>query len=163
MNKSMNNNKKSNGRIFQINISDGGVPKKSIDTCTLTNDGIVGDRQNNKKVHGGPDRALCLYSLEVLLQLENEGHPIFPGALGENLLITGIDWDLAVPGTRIRIGDNVLVEVTSYTSPCKAIGKYFVDETYDRISANTHKGWSRVYAKVLQAGEIKIGDVVQIN
>ena len=163
MKKSENNNKKSNGRVFQINISSGGVPKKSVNECLVTTSEIAGDRQNNVKVHGGPERALCLYSLELLLKLESEGHPVFPGALGENLTVTGIDWDLAVPGSRIRIGDNVLIQVTSYTSPCKAVRKYFKDEENDRISDKAHKGWSRVYAKVLQAGDTKIGDVVLID
>jgi len=163
MNQLTNNKEISSGRLFQINISGGGVPKKSVDVCVVTNLGIVGDRQNNKKVHGGPQRALCLYSLELLLKLESEGHPVFPGALGENLTVTGIDWDLAVPGSRIRIGDNVLIQVTSYTSPCKAVRKYFKDEENDRISDKAHKGWSRVYAKVLQAGDTKIGDVVLID
>lgn len=163
MNKSKKNNTKSFGRVFQINISPGGVPKKSVDNCSVSNFGIVGDSQKNKKVHGGLERALCLYSLELLLKLESEGHPVFPGALGENLTITGIDWDLVVPGTRVRIGDEVFIQVTSFTTPCKAIAKYFFKEGNDRISDKSHKGWSRVYAKVLQVGDIKIGDVVLIE
>ena len=37
--------------------------------------------------HGGPERALCLFSLERILELQAEGHPIFPGAAGENITI----------------------------------------------------------------------------
>jgi MOSC domain-containing protein YiiM len=163
MNESRKYNKKSFGRVFQINISAGGVPKKSVDDCRVTSNGIVRDSQNNKKDHGGSERALCLYSLELLHKLESEGHPVFPGALGENLTITGIDWNLVLPGTRIRIGENVLIQVTSFTTPCKALEKYFYKEEIERISDNTHQGWARVYAQVLLAGVINIGDVVLIE
>ena len=62
-------------RVFQINISDGGVPKLPVQSVEVTADGLAGDRQRNLKYHGGPDRAVCLYSLERLLALQDQGHP----------------------------------------------------------------------------------------
>ncbi len=73
------------GRIFQINVSNGGVPKFARQQAELTPLGLVGDRQEETDVHGGPERALCLFSLERILALQAEAHPIFPGAIGENL------------------------------------------------------------------------------
>ena len=62
------------GRVVQISVSDGGVPKQPVATAHVTAAGIVGDRQRNLKYHGGPDRALCLWSLEVIKALQQENH-----------------------------------------------------------------------------------------
>ena len=51
--------------IFQINRSDGGVPKGPIREGQVTSLGLEGDRHNDTVHHGGPERALCLYSDEV--------------------------------------------------------------------------------------------------
>lgn len=66
------------GRVAQINVSPGGVPKLPVASAQVTAQGLVGDRQKNLKYHGGPDRALCLWSLEVIETLLAEGHPIAP-------------------------------------------------------------------------------------
>ena len=84
-------------RIFQINISDGGVPKLPVGHAVIDFSGAQGDRQRNLKHHGGPDRALCLFSLERILALQQEGHAIVPGATGENLTVVGLDWNTARP------------------------------------------------------------------
>ena len=62
--------------------------------------GLEGDRHRNRKLHGGPDRALCLFSLERIEALQAEGHPIEPGTLGENLTLA--DWTgRGPPGRRL--------------------------------------------------------------
>lgn len=86
------------GRVEQINASDGGVPKRPLPDGEVTAGGLRGDRQRNLQFHGGPDRAVVLYSLERIHSLQEEGHPITPGAIGENLTVSGLDWDLVVPG-----------------------------------------------------------------
>src|SRR5437660_8273239 len=75
------------GRIFQLNMSPGGVPKLAVREAMLTTTGLMGDVQKFTDIHGGPERALCLFSLERILELQAEGHPIFPGAAGENITI----------------------------------------------------------------------------
>jgi MOSC domain-containing protein YiiM len=150
------------GHIFQISISDGGVPKRAFPKAELGELGLVGDVQRHIKVHGGPERALCLYSLEKILALQKEGHPVFPGAVGENLTLTGLDWDQLTPGRQLRLGSEVLVEITSYTVPCNHIAPYFKGEDKDRISQKRNPGWSRVYAKVLTPGVLRIGDRVDV-
>ncbi len=65
-------------RVFQINISDGGVPKLPVQSVEVTADGLAGDRQRNLKYHGGPDRAVCLYSLDRLLALQDGWTPRLP-------------------------------------------------------------------------------------
>lgn len=57
------------GRIFQINVSKGGVPKLAVRSSEVTPQGVAGDQHREVEIHGGPDRAVCLYSLEKLLDL----------------------------------------------------------------------------------------------
>ena len=148
------------GRIFQINLSDGGLPKLACHLAEVVKLGLVGDRQEETDVHGGPDRALCLYSLERILTLQAEAHPIFPGAMGENLTLSGVAWELMVPGARLRMGGTVIVELTRYTTPCNNLIPYFIDGDYSRVAQKRYPGWSRLYARVLQVGRVQVGDRV---
>ena len=104
-----------------------------------------------------------MYSLERIRALQSEGHPIDVGTAGENVTVEGIDWDLVVPGARISLGDEVLLEVTDYTSPCKTIRESFIDGRFVRISQKLYPGWSRVYTRVLSEGEISSGDSVAVS
>lgn len=154
--------KKTFAHIFQINVSSGGVPKHGIDEAHLAELGVEEDAHHNTKVHGGPDRALCLYSLEMILALQEERHPVFPGAMGENLTIAGLDWERLEPGMRLRLGDQVSIEITGYTRPCRKITPYFADQDPDRVSQERHPGWSRLYAKVIYPGQVRVGDRVEL-
>jgi len=146
------------GRIVQINISDGGVPKRSIAQAEVTVAGVVGDRQRNLKYHGGFDRALCLWSLEVIETLQQAGHPIAPGSAGENLTLVGLDWATLVPGHQLQLGDAVQIEVTDYAAPCRQNIRWFSDRRFSRISQNHYPGSSRLYARVLREGALQVGD-----
>ncbi|MCK5377848.1 MAG: MOSC domain-containing protein [Acidobacteria bacterium] len=150
-------------RLFQINISDGGVPKLPIMRVAVDFSGAKGDRQRNLRFHGGPDRALCLYSLERILALQGEGHSIVPGATGENLTLAGLDWDRVQPGLRLTIGEMLNIEITDYTKPCRDIASSFANGAIKRIFQERYPGWSRVYAKVIQPGEITVGDSVRLE
>jgi len=150
------------GRIFQINSSRGGVPKLAQAEGEVTALGLTGDGHNHPEIHGGPDAALCLFSLERILALQEEGHPIFPGSTGENLTLFGLDWEQIVPGVKLRLGSEVLVQVTQYTTPCKNIRASFMDGNSNRIHAQKYPGWARVYARVLQPGRVRAGDAVEV-
>jgi MOSC domain-containing protein YiiM len=150
------------GVLVSINMSGGGVPKRRVDDAKVSRLGLLGDAQDDKKNHGGPERAVCVYSLERIHALQQEGHPIDVGTAGENVTLEGIDWDLVVPGARIKLGEEVVLEVASFTSPCKTIKESFIDEEFIRISQKLHPGWSRVYARVLSEGEIRFGDHVEL-
>lgn len=147
--------------IQQVNVSNGGVPKRAVPDAMVTRDGLAGDWQTNRKYHGGPDRAVCLLSAELIAQLANEGHPIAPGTTGENLTVSGLDWPSLVPGVRLSVGDAEL-EIVSYAAPCKTIKASFADERFERISQKTHPGESRVYARVLREGRVRTGDPVRV-
>lgn len=123
---------------------------------------MAGDCQRNLKYHGGPDRALCLYSLERIEALAAEGHPIGVGSTGENVTLAGMDWRAVTPGVRLALGGDVVIEVTDYTKPCRTIQGSFAGRRSGRISQKTHPGWSRVYARVLAAGIVRVGDPVRV-
>lgn len=145
--------------IAQLSRSAGGVPKHAVMSATVTPLGLAGDVQKHKKIHGGPERALCLFSLEVIERLRAEGHPIAPGTTGENITIRGLDWAAIYPGDRLALGERVLVQITELTDPCKQIRRSFVDGFFRRILA---QGDSRLYARVLATGELFVGDPVRL-
>jgi MOSC domain-containing protein YiiM len=149
--------------VHQVSVSDGGVPNRPVFEAKVSVSGVEGDRQRNLKVHGGPDRAVCLYSLELLERLQDEGHPIDAGSSGENLTITGLDWELMRPGTVLSVGPEVRLEVMSYTMPCQTNACWFREGEYQRISQKKNPGWSRVYAKVLREGVVRPGDAVEVK
>ena len=150
------------GSVAAINLSNGGVPKRRVSGAQVFRSGLENDAQDDKKHHGGPERAVCLYSLERIRSLQTEGHPIDIGTAGENVTIEGIDWDRIAPGATIKIGDEVLLEVASFTNPCKTIRASFIGGEFIRIAQRLHPGWSRVYARVLREGQIGFGDPVEV-
>ena len=148
------------GAIHQLNRSHGGVPKLPVARARVGSGGLEGDRQRDLRYHGGPLRALCLYSLELIRTLREEGHSISPGSIGENVTVSGVPWDRVVPGARLLLGADVEIEITSYTAPCSNIADSFRDGRFVRVSQKVHPGWSRVYARVLREGELAAGDPV---
>jgi len=149
--------------LHQISVSDGGVPKLPVPEARITVEGVVGDRQRNREVHGGVEQAVCLFSLEVIEALQAEGHSIKPGSSGENLTIAGLDWVQLKPGDRLRIGEAVRLEIVNHTAPCKHNARWFVDGDFSRISQKLHPGWSRFYARVLTEGIVRTGDAVMVE
>jgi len=150
------------GRIVQISVSPGGVPKTAVPAARVGELGLEGDAHRDREHHGGPERAVCLYAIELIRTLRAEGHAVVPGALGENVTVEGVDWVAVVPGARLALGDEVLLEVTRYTSPCTGITAAFRDGAYARVSQKRHPGWSRVYTRVLTPGAIRLGDAVRL-
>ena len=149
------------GRIHQVNISMGGVPKLPVSSAVVTSEGIQGDYHNDRN-HGGPLAALCLYTLEQIERLQAEGHPIYPGSVGENITLAGIEQSALVPGARLLLGDAVEIELTSYTTPCKNITRSFADGDFTRIAQKLHPGESRVYARVLRGGTLHPAELVRL-
>jgi MOSC domain-containing protein YiiM len=149
------------GRVVGLQRSGGGVPKMGVERTRVLLTGMEGDWQRDRRHHGGPDRALCLYSMDLIDALAAEGHPIAPGTVGENVTLAGIDWRMMQPGVRLTIG-TVEVELTDFAAPCRTIRGSFVDERFKRISEKLYPGWSRVYARVLREGAIAVGDAVRV-
>ncbi len=149
------------GTVVSLNVSRGGVPKNPLSDVMVTLLGLETDAHNYRG-HGGPDRAVCIYSVEHIRALQDEGHPIGIGTTGENVTVEGLDWNLMVPGSQVKIGD-IQLEITSYTRPCKTIRESFTGGRFGRISQKAHPGWSRVYARVITEGRIRSGDPVEVT
>ena len=149
------------GVVTSLNRSDGGVPKLAVDRVRVTVNGMEGDRQRNLKHHGGPDRALCLYSADLIEALRNEGHSVGPGSIGENVTIAGLDWQLLQPGVAMTIGP-IQIELTAFANPCRNIGPSFKWRRSSRVSPRTHPGEARLYARVQTEGIVTVGDPVSI-
>ncbi len=150
------------GRVVQLNVSGGGVPKTPVPAGRIDDDGLSGDRQGERRIHGRPYQALSLWSAEVIEALRAEGHGVYPGAAGENVTLAGIDWPTIRPGVRVQVGE-ALVEVSGYATPCAKNTRWFVDGAIDRIDQRRHPGWSRAYAWVLRSGAVAPGDAALVE
>jgi len=150
------------GRIVQLSVSNGGVPKRAVPMARITPLGLEGDAHRDGEHHGGPERAVCLFAMEAIRELQAEGHPLVPGALGENVTLEGLDWSAVQPGTRLQLGDEVVLEVTRYTTPCFNIRPAFRGGDYSLVSQKRHPGRSRVYARVVATGMLHGGDPARL-
>ena len=150
------------GRIFQLNCSTGGVPKTAVLEARLTLTGLESDKQAHMRFHGGPERALCLYALERIRELQAEGHPIYPGSTGENITVENLDWSRLKLGDALALGDKVIIQISSYTVPCKQIAASFLNRDFNRINEKMHAGWARLYARVLKTGVLRVKQEVRV-
>jgi MOSC domain-containing protein YiiM/GNAT superfamily N-acetyltransferase len=150
------------GRVLQVNISGGGVPKVPVERAWVSTLGLRGDEHDEKTVHGGPHQAVCLFGIEAIERLQSDGHPLEPGSVGENLTTTGVEWSLLPVGTRARIGERLEIELASAAMPCKTQTRNFKDGRFSRMSIALHPSDSRMYARVLTEGEVREGDPIAI-
>ncbi len=148
--------------VAQVNVSAGGVPKRPVPSAFVTRLGLRGDEHRDRTVHGGPFRAVCLYSMEAIERVRSEGHPIAPGSVGENLTLRGLELSSLQPGDRLAIGDGPVLEVTTPADPCDTIRGSFLDGKIGRISIRTHPLDARLYARVLVEGTVHAGDPVSV-
>lgn len=157
------------GIIVQVSVSPGGVPKVPVEEAFLTPAGLEGDACAHPEVHGGPRQAVLLVCGEVIEELTARGYPLFPGALGENLTIRGINRRLLRPGQRYRAG-RALIELTRPRAPCSALDVYgpgLQTELYDsevRVGDWRSRRWgmSGFYASVAQPGLIRRHDTISL-
>lgn len=150
------------GTVAQLSRSGGGVPKTPVDRVRIDRGGLEGDVQGNRKHHGRPWQAVCLWSAEVVEGLQADGHPIGFGSAGENVTVRGLDWALVTPGALLLVG-SALLAVSSYAIPCAKNARWFRDGQFRRLSHEAAPGASRVYATVLVEGLAAAGDAVVLE
>ena len=151
----------STGLVMSVNVSPGGVPKRPIGASHIRRTGVDGDRQADRKHHGGPLQTVCLYAVEAIEALASEGHHVFPGAFGENLTLAGIDWHGLRTGDRLRLGESgPLLELTDYATPCSQQAQWFTDGGIARISERRNPELARWYGRVVEEGPVAPGDAV---
>jgi len=154
------------GIVRQISRSNGGVPKYAISGAVKVEaQGVAGDRHNNPRIHGGPDKAVLLISAEFVEELSAKGYPVVYGSLGENLTVSGMDPQSWRSGQRYSVGDEVIVELTKLRQPCLNLDVYgpsIKAELYDSLCKSgdyTSPCWARggFYARVLKPGLVIAG------
>lgn len=171
------------GCLQRIGISDGGAPKAAVGSAEVGPRGLRGDRQAVREHHGRPFQAVSVYSADLIDALATEGHPITPGAVGENLLLSGVDWASLRPGARLVVGGHdahgdiaqggtgaatggstrpVVLELNAWAPPCRTIARAFTDGRFDRIDRDKHPGWARAYAWVIDGGTVAVGSTVHV-
>jgi MOSC domain-containing protein YiiM len=157
------------GRILQINISPGGIPKLPIAEAVVTSEGIRGDSWAHPQIHGGSNQALLLITSEGIAELAVQGFPLYYGALGENLTTSGLDRRRMRAGQRYRAGE-VFLELTKARGPCAALDVFgtglqraMYDAQVKAGDASTPRwGLSGFYARVLRPGVIRPHDIIAL-
>ncbi len=121
---------------------------------------VEGDDQADRRVHGGPDKAVYAYAAEDTAWWAQElGRELGPGAFGENLTTEGVDVTGAVVGERWRIGD-VELEVCQPRQPCAKLGMKFGDLRMVRRFAQAERPGA--YLRIVREGEIGAGDAIEV-
>lgn len=150
--------------VHSINVcAEGGVPKHSVNAARIHVEGVEGDYNVFRTERRGStsSRAVSLFSLERIGQLEAEGHPISVGSTGENITIEGLNWSSLKVGMHVKVGAAVL-ELSEPCAPCTKIGESFIDGRFARIDHEQEFGWSRWLACVVEEGMVATGDRVSV-
>ena len=142
-------------RLAHLNVSRGGIPKRPVDCARVTRFGVEGDAQRNLKYHGGPNRAVCIYSTELYDDLRGEGIDLEHGAFGENFTTTGLDLAALDKGDRLRVGE-CLIEITDVRVPCNTLKKW--SATLPKAIVG-RSGW---VAKVVEEATVQPGDRIEV-
>ena len=124
-------------------------------------EGLAGDEQGDRRVHGGPDKAIHHYPRDHYASWQGEvgAHALLQaaGAFGENISTVGItEADLCL-GDRLRVG-SALVEVSQARQPCwKLSDRFGIADMARRVQDSGRSGW---YYRVLETGTVQAGDTL---
>jgi MOSC domain-containing protein YiiM len=130
---------------------DGRVPVRGVN--------LAGDDQADRRVHGGPDKAVYAYSVEDYAWWEDEGEVVGPGTFGENLTTEGLDLTNAVIGETWRVGTTVL-EVAQPREPCFKLGIRMGRASFrEEFAAAERPG---AYLRIVEEGDVGAGDEVEV-
>lgn len=137
-----------------------GIAKKPIvGKIYLDLNGLSGDGVGNTKVHGGSDKALCLYCVDHFSFWKEElGIELEPGAFGENLSIAGLSEADVYIGDVLRIGE-VQVQCSQPRQPCRNLSSFRNEPNL--VERIRQTGYSGFYMRVLQPGWISTEDSVE--
>lgn len=125
-----------------------GTRKTQIEASELIPEhGLAGDG------HAGEwHRQVSFLAQESIAKAQAQGLDVTFGDFAENIATTGIDWKTLPIGTRVRVGDRALVEVTQIGKTCHKPCAIFY-QAGDCIFPR-----EGVFARVLEGGKIRVGD-----
>jgi len=129
-----------------------GTRKQDVGQGVLKQDyGLVGDAHADCCTH----RQVSLLSIDSIDKMRKMGLDVHPGDFAENLTTEGIDLVSLPVGTRLSVGDSIVLEVTQIGKEChtkcaiyRQVGTCVMPE-------------EGVFGKVIQGGDVKVGDMVQ--
>jgi MOSC domain-containing protein YiiM len=125
--------------------------------------GLAGDRQADRRVHGGPDKAVYCYPVEHYASWRTVAPQhaalLVPGGFGENLTTEGLDEDNVAIGDIFRVG-RATAQVTQPRQPCFKLALRFEDP--QMVKAMVRSGFSGWYLRVLDAGQIRAGTPITL-
>jgi MOSC domain-containing protein YiiM len=143
----------SEGKIIAVCTSRAkGMPKKDVGSGLVeVGFGIKGD------AHGGDwHRQVSLLAIEQIATMKDKGLDVVPGSFAENFTTEGFDLDSVKEGDRLKIGSDVLLEVTQIGKECHTRCAIY-HKVGDCIMPE-----QGVFARVLKGGEVKRGDSVDM-
>lgn len=143
------------GRIVAVCLSHGGIPKTPRPEAQLAADGFVGDGHEHKK-HIQPHRAVLIQDEEKLEELRLEGYALAPGAMGENLTVRGLNVQSLSPGTRLRLENGPLLQLSEPRRPC-----FVLDQIDSRLQEDV-VGRCGYLSKVLEEGRVHEGQRIDV-
>jgi molybdenum cofactor synthesis domain-containing protein len=116
----------------------------------LPGHGLEGD------AHAGPwHRQVSLMASESIKKMEEKGLKLGPGDFGENITTEGLDLVHLPVGTRLKVGEEVLLEVTQIGKKCHTRCAIYY-QAGDCIMPR-----EGIFARVLLGGRAKKGDVIE--
>ena len=121
---------------------------------------LAGDDQADRRVHGGPDKAVYAYAREDIDWWQDvRGDDLPDGVFGENLTTEGIDVSGAIIGERWQVGSTVL-EVCQPRLPCSKLGLRFGDLRMVKAFAQASRPGA--YLRIISEGELQAGDAIEV-
>lgn len=129
-----------------------GMRKKNVGEGTLkVNFGIEGD------AHGGDwHRQVSLLAMESIKKMQDKGLDVGPGDFAENLTTEGIDLVSLPIGTKLKIGEASLGEVTQIGKKCHAKCAIYY-QAGDCVMPK-----EGIFIRVLQGGQVRVGDSIEV-
>jgi len=123
--------------------------------------GVVGDFIGDRRHHGGSSQAVYLVAVEELAHWSGElERDLPPGAFGENVTTEGIDLDALLLGSRLRIGEDVELEVRVPREPCSTFAAHMGVRGW--VKRFTARGRTGAYCAVVTPGTIRAGDAIDV-
>jgi len=125
--------------------------------------GLFADVQADRKHHGGEEKAVYAYAVEDADWWEEQlGREIPAGLFGENLRVEGLDVSNARVGERWRIGDTVVLEVTSPRTPCMTFARWMGEESNGWVRRFSDARRLGTYLRVVTTGKVRAGDPIDV-
>ncbi len=143
------------GKVVSINVSNKkGVRKTPVKEASIMEDkGIAGDAHASSAWH----RQVSLLALESIKKMQACGLDVKPGDFAENITTEGIDLLKLPLGTRVRIGGDVIGEVSQIGKECHSRCAIYY-QAGDCVMPK-----EGIFIRVLKGGIIKVGDEITIN